>query len=1012
MSLVGRTLLHYDVLEEISRGGMGIVYRARDTRLQRDVALKVLPADLVSDPARRDRFVQEARAASALEHPHIAVIHGIDEADGISFIAMELVRGEKLSDVIARGPLAPARALELAAEIAEGLARAHEKGIAHRDLKPANVMLTEEGHAKIIDFGLAKLVDALGGATDETRTSAGNQTDPGIVLGTVTYMSPEQARGGRVDHRTDVFSFGILLYEMLTARPPFRGNTSIDTMHAIVHDPMPPLPPLGGTVDHDVERILHKCLEKDPDDRYQGMRDAVVDLRAARRRLDSAPSTAAPPVRATSSHARLVTARGWVFGAAAIIVLALAGYSMLRDRWRPVPSGRTTSGNKPSIAVLYFENNTGNAQLDWLRTGLTDMLVTDLSQSPDVEVLPTDRLVQILGELRRQDDRTISFETVQEIAKRAGVNTVILGSYVKAGDTIRINVKLQEPSSGKIVTSERVEAIGESNLFPTVDDLTRRIKTQFMPGATDGSKGVLDGLRAGTTGMSTTLDRDLKDVTTSSIDAYRYYVEGIAENDRGRYAQAIPPLEKALQADPAFALAMAKLAVNYRNIGNVTKGIDYARRAVEHSDRVTVRERYYIQGYYAYMIGDMPKAIDAYTAELKLYPDHQPSRNNLGNVYLSLERFDDAREQFEELRRRRTTFAGAYSNLAIACVATGRLDDAREAVEDYLQREPGNSHSWWALGYVLADAGRVDEAIAAFDKCDALEPNNVLSTFGRAQVFVFNRNWVQADASAATLKLGGTPFAHVFGAVVSATAAALRGRPSTAVRVLDDSAAHDADAGNAQVADLRARAADTLLQLDRPQSALEEGDRIIALGDQLAVPTGLMMKARALVRLGRTQDATEAIKTLEQRLAAIPSDRFAWRLRLAEGELALQRNDASSAIAKLEQAAALVWPRPNLGALRSGHGIIWFDLGRAYFAAHDDVKAAAWFERLTGSSAAALRAPEEFVRSLFYLGDIAERRGNRSQAADYYTRFLDYWGNGEVDRERVASARAKLAALK
>src|SRR5262249_35856318 len=196
---------------------MGVVYRAGDVRLNRDVALKVLPADLVADPARRARFVQEAQAASALEHPHIAVIHEIDEADGVSFIAMELVRGEKLSDLTARGPLAPGRALDLAIEIAEGLARAHDRGIVHRDLKPANVMLTEEGHGKIIDFGLAKLVDPLSGESDGV-TVLKSETDPGVVLGTVSYMSPEQARGGKVDHRSDVFSFGVLLHEMLTGR--------------------------------------------------------------------------------------------------------------------------------------------------------------------------------------------------------------------------------------------------------------------------------------------------------------------------------------------------------------------------------------------------------------------------------------------------------------------------------------------------------------------------------------------------------------------------------------------------------------------------------------------------------------------------------------------------------------------------------------------------------------------------------------------------------------------------
>ena len=281
----GHRLGHYEIVEAIGAGGMGEVYRARDTRLHRDVALKILPAALVADPSRRERFIHEARAASAVEHPHIAVIHEIGEAGGVTYIAMELVRGEPLGRVIARGALAPPRALDLGIEIVEALARAHETGLIHRDLKPANVMLTEDDHVKIIDFGLAKLVRELGG---EAGAAGSDLTATGVVLGTPSYLSPEQAQAANVDHRSDLFSFGIMLHEMLTGRAPFRGNTPIDTMHAILHDQPPPLPSSVGPAVGDLQRILEKCLAKQPDDRYQRARDLLVDLRAARRRLESA----------------------------------------------------------------------------------------------------------------------------------------------------------------------------------------------------------------------------------------------------------------------------------------------------------------------------------------------------------------------------------------------------------------------------------------------------------------------------------------------------------------------------------------------------------------------------------------------------------------------------------------------------------------------------------------------------------------------------------------------------
>jgi eukaryotic-like serine/threonine-protein kinase len=298
----------------IGAGGMGEVYRARDTRLHRDVALKVLPSALAGDPARLARFVQEARAASALEHPHIAVVHDFGSAEGVTYIVMELVRGQSLSDLVAHGPLTPARALDLGIEIAEGLARAHEIGLVHRDLKPANVMVTTDGHAKIIDFGLAKLIDVL---SDDGATRSAHLTESGVVLGTASYMSPEQARGAVVDHRSDVFSFGILLYETLTGQPPFRRHSGVETMHAILCDPFPPLT-LRSAIANDLQRLLEKCLAKEPADRYQDMRDLTVDLRTARRALDASDVRARPPVVTTRSARILAAASLAVVLAAAI----------------------------------------------------------------------------------------------------------------------------------------------------------------------------------------------------------------------------------------------------------------------------------------------------------------------------------------------------------------------------------------------------------------------------------------------------------------------------------------------------------------------------------------------------------------------------------------------------------------------------------------------------------------------------------------------------------------------
>jgi serine/threonine protein kinase/tetratricopeptide (TPR) repeat protein len=1012
-SLVGRTLARYEILEEISRGGMGVVYRARDVRLNRDVALKVLPPELVADPARRARFVQEARAASALEHPHIAVIHEIDEVEGISFIAMELLRGEKLADLTARGPLSPSRALDLGVEIAEGLARAHDKGIVHRDLKPANVVLTEDEHAKIIDFGLAKLVEALSGESGGL-TMAKAETDPGMVLGTVSYMSPEQARGAKVDHRSDIFSFGVLLHEMLTGRPPFRGNTGIDTMHAILHNPVPPLPPLGGTVTaeatSDVQRLLEKCLAKDPGERYQGMRDIVVDLRGARRRLESttAVSAISGAARATTTSEGFMRARTWAFAAAGIFVLALLGYNAWRTR-QSTPT--STASSKPSVAVLYFENNTGNPQLDWLRTGLTDMLVTDLSQSPDVEVLGTDRLVQILTAMRRQDDRVVSFDTVQEIAKRAGVTSVLLGSYVKAGDTIRINTKLQEASTGRIVTSERVEAIGESNLFATVDDLTRRIKAKFaLPSNVNPTAGLLKPPSAATTTAGSGIDRDLTDVTTSSIDAYRYYAEGVDLHQRGREREAVPLLEKAVELDPSFAMAYGKLSVVHNNLVHLTLADEYGKRALEHVERLTPRERYYIEGVsYSRHNDSIGRAIDAYKKAIELYPDHASARHNLANIYAGLERYQEAIPQYEDLQRRGMTFPSTYGNLANSYAKTGNFEKGYQVLQQFLLTNPESGAAQLDFADYLGAWGKLDEAAAAYDRAEALAPGSPFVALGRLNLAMLSERWADVETHLRTLRQSSDSFAKWLGGIGGGNAALLKGRSNEAIRLFGAAAAGEGPNGSPLSAFARISAGGVLLDTGRAALALTEAQRAFKeAGGRDGEWESLELAAVAQGRLGHQADAAKTLGDLSRRADGLPSDREKRRVHDAAGLLALDQHDVPRGVLELTQADAML-PVADVPGPLPPHVPIWFDFANAQMQAGNLAGAKTRFQRIVDGGTMRTGYPIEFVRSLYFLGQISERQGDADKARAFYRRFVQYWGGGDIDRERVYEARKKLA---
>ena len=1006
--MTGRRLSHYDLVEEISRGGMGVVYRAVDVNLGREVAIKVLPEDILHDPGRRTRLLQEARAASTLEHPHIAVIHEVGEDEGVTFIAMELIRGEKLSDHLQRAPLPLPRALAIAVEIAEGLARAHDKGIVHRDLKPANVMVTEEGHAKVIDFGLAKVIEPVDGAA-ATASIGGPRTDSGIVLGTAAYMSPEQARGARIDHRSDIFALGVTLYEMLTARPAFQGRSSLDTMHAVLSHPVPPLPATDTPADisGEVQRIITKCTAKDPEDRFQGMKDLVVDLRAVRRRLESAPSIAVTAVSPSSGATipagrRRVTRAVWA--AAAVTIVAIAAGALW---WagRTKPSSAVGSG-KQSVAVLYFENNTGDQTLDWMRTGLTDMLVTDLSQSSDIEVVGTDRVVQILQEMKRVDDRMLSADVVQAVADRAHVDHVVLGSYIKAGDTIRISARLQDARSGRVVKAERVEGPGTSAVFALVDELTRRLKETMSPPGAARARG---SLLARPDIAERGLDRGVTEITTSSIEAYRYYAEGLNFHERGLSSQALPLFERAIQIDPDFAMALAKLAVVHYNLRTFTTSEEYARRALARVERLTTRERYYIEGfYYGLRTDTRARSIQAYKQEIALYPEHQASRHNLALTYGMIERFPESIAEYEELLRRGTSNPTSYENLADFLIHTGETARARQVAEEFVAKQPENATGYRTLGMALAATGQLDAARAAYDKSAALDPLDFTARLGQRTIALLQGRLQDVDAINDDFARSPSPFQQYLSLTGSAQVAMLRGQEQAAMS-LSERAARVPGNSPAQRASARNGLGRLLVRRGNAAGAVSQAQQ--ALADARGLDhefESLRILVAGQAGSGRLADAQKTLALLETRAKIVPSERETRRVRWARGLVSLVAGDTPAAAAEITAAAGMLPPHGRMIGPLTDHAELWFDAATVNVKAGRDDEAVKWFDRLqTGFER--LQNLDAYARSFFLLGQIYERRGDSTRAREQYARFVDLWRDGDAERGWIAEAERKAA---
>ena len=686
---------HYRILEKLGAGGMGEVYLAEDIKLGRKVAIKVLSKEFTTNRDRLNRFEQEACSASALNHPNILTIHEVGEDNGSHFIATEYIDGKTLRRHMAGSALEAREILDIAVQVASALEEAHGAGIVHRDIKPDNIMVRRNGYVKVLDFGLAKLTED---ATDRTpsdgeaSTRVLVQTDAGVVMGTSHYMSPEQARGKPVDVRSDIWSLGVVMYEMVAGRVPFEGETSTDVIVAITQKEAPPLARFAPNVPAELDWIINKALRKEREERYQTIRELLTDLRRLKQKLEfevelersvspdsvsgsaitaapAAPTVSGPvaPTAETTTHPAssaeyLVTEiKRHKTGAAliaALVVLAVgAGAFFYFNRAQALT-------DKDTVLIADFANTTGDSVFDGT---LKQALAVQLGQSPFLNIYSDERVREALRFMDRSPDERITKDIAREICQRQGLKALLAGSVSSLGSNYVITLDAINAQSGESIARQQVEANSKEQVLSALGKAALELREKLGESLSSIKKH----------------DVPIEQATTSSLEALKAYAMGNEERARGNNQEEIRFYKRAIELDPNFAMAYARIAVFHGNREQMEEAQPYAQKAFDLRDRVSERERLYIsEKYYNYVLGDVDKAMEVLQTWTRLYPNDFIPHNNLALRYQEQGRYEEALKEALEAVRLSPNNSAARDNLIGTFAALGRFDEAAQALEE------------------------------------------------------------------------------------------------------------------------------------------------------------------------------------------------------------------------------------------------------------------------------------------------------------------------------------------